>query len=445
MKRTKKNITSGTKLKGKQQQRQEKEEEEITSESSEEQIVEENTNKKRKIDTEEDKSEKNGLNSDELRAQLARTYLEKLDAIHREEDESASDDDRIGHHLEREAVESKRAIKGFKAVADKIAALNLVPTFKKGHQLPVTCLAVSTDGLSLFSGSKDCCVIQWDIPSLKIVHTFKGHRKEATQGHKGHVFSVAVSSNKRYLATGGKDHCINVYDLTDHSLAKTFFGHKDSVTALTFRHASDDLYSGSADRSVKIWDCQSLSYVDTLYGHELPITGIDSQFHERCITSSEDCTVRLWKIGEGTQLVFRAEKLNLDCTSYLSEEKWVTGSQQGTVNLWTSVKKKPLFEIANAHGVQGISPNWITAISAMKYTDLIASGSNNGVVKLWKVTHENKLEHIKDIPVLGWVNALQFTSNGQYLIIGVGQEPKYGRWSCIKQAKNGIYLVPLKF
>lgn len=106
MKRTKKNINSGTKLKGKQQQRQEKEEEEITSESSEEQIVEENTNKKRKIDTEEDKSEKNGLNSDELRAQLARTYLEKLDAIHREEDESASDDDRIGHHLEREAVRS---------------------------------------------------------------------------------------------------------------------------------------------------------------------------------------------------------------------------------------------------------------------------------------------------------------------------------------------------
>lgn len=163
---------------------------------------------------------------------------------------------------------------------------------------------------------------------------------------------------------------------------KTFNGHKDSVTvwlsyflsflfyfwltskALTFRHASDDLYSGSADRSVKIWDCQSLSYVDTLYvlnsifwlsslltpfsmnryGHELPITGIDSQFHERCITSSEDCTVRLWKIAEGlwhilirtlftdslgTQLVFRAEKLNLDCISYLSEEKWVTGSQQG--------------------------------------------------------------------------------------------------------------------
>lgn len=28
-----------------------------------------------------------------------------------------------------------------------------------------------------------------DIPSLKIVHTFKGHRKEATQGHKGHVFN----------------------------------------------------------------------------------------------------------------------------------------------------------------------------------------------------------------------------------------------------------------
>lgn len=100
MKRTKKNLKLAPKTK--QQKLQDKEEEEITSESSEEEeIVEEN--KKRKIE-EEEKNESNGLNSDELRAQLARAYLEKLDAIHRQEDESSSDDDRIGVHLEREAV-----------------------------------------------------------------------------------------------------------------------------------------------------------------------------------------------------------------------------------------------------------------------------------------------------------------------------------------------------
>lgn len=42
----------------------------------------------------------------------------------------------------------------------------------------------------------------------------------------------------------------------------------------------------------------------------------------------------------------------------------------------------------------------------MKYTDLIASGSNNGVVKLWKVTNENRLEHIKDISIV-WLFSMK--------------------------------------
>lgn len=41
------------------------------------------------------------------------------------------------------------------------------------------------------------------------------------------------------------------------------------------------------------------------YGHQSYITGIDSLTRERCITSSDDKTIRVWKVIEETQLVFR--------------------------------------------------------------------------------------------------------------------------------------------
>ena len=45
------------------------------------------------------------------------------------------------------------------------------------------------------------------------------------------------------------------------------------------------------------------------FGHEDAITGIDSLAKDRCVTSGgRDRTVRLWKIPEESQLVFRAHK-----------------------------------------------------------------------------------------------------------------------------------------
>jgi len=165
-----------------------------------------------------------------------------------------------------------------------------------------------------------------------------------------------------------------------------------------------------------------------MYGHELPITGLDLLHQEKCITSGEDGTIRLWKIQESTQLKFISKGHAIDCLCYVSTDKWVSGSQQGILQLWYHTNKKPVFEVINAHGLTNVTANWITAIAAVLYSDLIATGSSNGVVKLWKVTKEREIEHIKDIPILGWINALHFTRDGKYLIVGAGQEPKYAKW-----------------
>lgn len=43
----------------------------------------------------------------------------------------------------------------------------------------------------------------------------------------------------------------------------------------------------------------------------------------------------------------------------------------------------------------------------------------------------------------GFVNVLAFTPDGKYLIAGVGQEPKHGRWWHISDTRNHIAVIPL--
>jgi ribosomal RNA-processing protein 9 len=75
---------------------------------------------------------------------------------------------------------------------------------------------------------------------------------------------------------------------------------------------------------------------------------------------------------------------------------------------------------------------------------MIASGSSDGHVHIWKCGEFNKsLEHAFSIPVNGFVNSLSFTGDGNYLLGAIGQEHRLGRWWKDSTVKNGIIIITL--
>lgn len=60
--------------------------------------------------------------------------------------------------------------------------------------------------------------------------------------------------------------------------------------------------------------------------------------------------------------------------------------------MWSTFKKKPVYVEKLAHGRNDTTGevNWICSVAASKYTDLIASGSCDGVLRLWKVAPDYK-------------------------------------------------------
>ncbi len=111
----------------------------------------------------------------------------------------------------------------------------------------------------------------------------------------------------------------------------------------------------------------------------------------------------------------------------------------GHLSLWFSGKKKPAFVKGNAHGGK-----WIVSVAVLPQTDVLASGSSDGFIRLWKVNlKERTLKEMAAIPVSGFVNALSFPKHGQFLVAGIGKEHKFGRWEVRKDARNGLLLVAL--
>ena len=66
----------------------------------------------------------------------------------------------------------------------------------------------------------------------------------------------------------------------------------------------------------------------------------------------------------------------------------------------------------------------------------------DGFVRLWK-SDGRQVQPLFSIPVQGFINALEFAPNGDFLVVGVGQEHRLGRWWKIKEARNQIVIIPL--
>ncbi|KAG8835845.1 pre-rRNA processing protein [Serendipita sp. 399] len=479
----------------------------------------------------------------EKRLRLAKLYLEGVKRTLAEGEFDAADLDRdiISSRLQNDALQHSGKVYNF--VSEKLQGANSARLVTRGHRLSVTGAEVSQDGHSLFTCSKDGDVIQWNILTGKRLHTYhkhvprhKGKGKQRAmaddvEGHTDEIWALSISNDGKYLATGGKDKRVGVWDIEKGVWLKAFRGHKDSISGLSFRKGSNQLYSASHDRSVKLFDLSVMGYVETLFGHQDRISDIDALRGETAVTSgARDKTIRFWKVAEETQIVFRGgaksvlrEVLEgaleaeledmedperkggtqhfvegcMECVSMIDETTFLSGGDSGTISLWSTSKKKPIFKYQLAHGVVEHysdngevvrNPRWITSLAALPYSDIFASGSWDGWIRLWRL--DTKLRSFEPlnitIPIAGVVNSLQLIqvprssvfgakwmvenhsdqsgeptslANGIHptvrpagkdintvlVVAAIGQEPRTGRWLTLREGvKNCGLVVPLE-
>lgn len=453
----------------------------------------------------DEESEEENLEVKKVR--LAREYLQRIDAAVASSDDDDSDaassnDDKgddddenmlISRKLQRERlkrqgalerdyadaveasvtatqkilVDARPALRSLEQqAADWVEQGYVTLLTKGGHDLTPTCVSLTGDSLFAVSGSKDHSVLLWDVErQAKVATLCERWKKNSDNRNAGQVLSVACSDDGKYVVVGKRDAIVSIYDIRGkgkNSLVTTFAGHKGAVTGLAFRSHSHQLFSASEDRCIRHYNLDEMLYLETLYGHQFGVTGIDCHNRERPISVSRDRTARAWKLAEDSHLIFRggSKVQSADAVTVLKDEWFVSGHQDGVVALWNTEKKRAMSSVEHAHGTDPKSGlgRGVVSISCIKGSDVAATGSSDGYLRLWKVrcttkpggrSSDNKkdragIDAIGQIPVHGFINDICFSNKAKFCVAAVGQEHRLGRWERVPRAKNRIAIIKLK-
>jgi ribosomal RNA-processing protein 9 len=340
----------------------------------------------------------------EKKVRVAKDYLDEIRDIHRQQDEEEQlDHQAINARLKEDVLRKLGTL--YTKIGDTYKGVDESgrKVLKNAHKLSITCLIVSSDSKFVYSASKCARIVKWDLSSGKRVLTKVGAKKSATEDqslHSSTINALAITTDGKYLASGSDDKLIYIWNPNTLEFVHKFKGHSGAVTGLVFRKHDHTLYSISKDRSLRVWDLGTMCYMLTLYGHQETITSIDMLLKERAVTSGGyDSSIRLWKVAEESQLIFNGKGESIDCVRYLDENRFVSGSMDGSIGLWNSQKKRPSFVLQKAHGSDERSDtaNWIISVATLPFSDVFASGSNDGFVRVWKIEND-KFKQVLEIP-----------------------------------------------
>jgi WD40 repeat protein len=221
-------------------------------------------------------------------------------------------------------------------------AVSRLGSHRQRHSDVVTALAFSPDGKTLFSGSADKSIRQWNVEGGKELRALPGHGEE--------VRGLAVTPDGKKLASCGLDQGIRLWDLTDRDKKdnQVLKGVKDGVPndgveGLALSPDGALLATACRDGQVALWSVATGALKDTLDGHTGSATcAAFSPDGKTLATGSWDNTVRLWNVKEGkTRMVLKGHTDYVEAVACSPDGKRVaSGSKDGTIRLWDTATGK---------------------------------------------------------------------------------------------------------
>src|SRR6266702_521164 len=249
-----------------------------------------------------------------------------------------------------------------------------------GHWDEVRGCAISPDGDSIVSASRDQTLKVWD------AHT--GGELRTLSGHTSGVTGCAISLGKDSFVSASYDQTLKMWNGRTGEELRTLSGHTDGVNGCAISPDGDSLVSASSDQTLKMWNVQSGTEQLTLSGHTDGVNGCAiSQSGDYIVSASNDETLKMWDARTGEEL--RTLRGHTDrvrgCAISQSGDYIVSASDDETLKVWDAHMGEELRTLhGHTSGVRGC------AISPVG--DYIVSASDDNTLKVWDArTGEERL------------------------------------------------------
>lgn len=321
-------------------------------------------------------------------------------------------------------------------------------------------------------------LVLWDL-------TQPGFPPSCLPGHRGEIYALAFTPDSQFLASGGTDTIIRVWNLAklDQPTATPLYGHDDAIRSLAFSRDEHGelLASGSQDATVRLWTPANRAWTASTPkvvdfklgettewvravafggedGRTLVATNPGGQFriwrlggsgdvpgvlwgHESFVRSlafapngdpaspllvstAEDRTVRLWRLGEESvpvaliSLPSGSSSLKVSSASFSHDGQLLAvGSHGGVLRIWNvSDPAHPVGPLLETQTAQ-IGQTGTLTVAFSPTENIVGTAGVSGVVQLWNPTDT---ERAVALPYPeGWtpaaVQSIAFSADGHLL------------------------------
>lgn len=253
----------------------------------------------------------------------------------------------------------------------------------KGHTDGVLSVAFNSRGDRLVSGSKDDTIKLWDVET--------GTELKKFLPDKGSVTSVAFSPDDRMIVSGFAKPAAGNITLWDVETGerRTLVGKKARIWSVAFSPDGKKIVSGSSN-GIGLWDVvkgKETSLLECCQFNSYSVTF--SPDGNTAVSGGYDSNIELWDAKSGVLI----KKLLTDKDAIFSVrfspngKKIVSGYASGIVRLWDVESGAILQElVGNMSGKRSTeSHQQINSVAYSPFVEMIASGSADGVLKIWGV------------------------------------------------------------
>ena len=288
----------------------------------------------------------------------------------------------------------------------------------KGHQAPVSCLAMHPKKSILATGSDDCTWKLWSVP--------KGDLIMSGEGHDDWIGSVKFNPKGTHLATSSGDATVKLWNLAEASCTHTFTDHAQAVWSTDWHWSGDFLVSGSMDQTIRLLDVNSGRCRQTFRGHVDSVNTVQFLPYANTICSaSADKTISLWDMRTGLciQVLDGHTNAVLHAAFNVQGDSIVSSDADGVIKLWDVRMVAERREILTCQESQRHPVN-CSQFDASGQT--IACGTNDSLLKFYSTVDGSELGvlegHQSSIQTLCW------DPNNRFLVTGASDQ-SFRLWS----------------
>jgi WD40 repeat protein len=259
----------------------------------------------------------------------------------------------------------------------------------------------------LVSGGKDGIIRIWDINTLSLVRSLKGHN--------GPLLSVAISPEGNLIASAAADRTVRLWNLLTGEQIKTLTNEID-VTSLAFNPKGTQLIAGTSNGYVIMWGTREWIEKLCYQAHEDNISSISfSGNGDYFVTGSHTGNVKVWcSAVTGKEISLYGHSSSVTSISFSPKgEICATAAGQGYDGFDSIVRLWDTLSYRNIGKLEGHSSN-VNKLCFSPDDSYIVTGDYAGLLKIWDLY---KLQEVNELNMDGnYVVGVQFTRDGSKLI-----------------------------